>query len=76
MHCPVCDDPAARDITRSDFEPNGRSVRCTNCGDYDIAASYEVQLMALDLEARKKILQKAKRFAGPGERPCINSMCF
>lgn len=73
LTCPVCEAPA-RDITAGGFD--GRSIRCTRCGDYNVAGGYEEKLAALDPDNRKRALQKAQRFAQPGSRPCISGTCF
>jgi hypothetical protein len=73
MQCPV-DGAPAKDITAPDFD--GRSVRCPNCDDYDIARGYDEKLAKLDLEDRLGVLQKAKKFWTSGPRPCISGTSF
>jgi hypothetical protein len=73
MQCPLCGAPA-KDITAPGFD--GRSVRCPNCGDYDIAGGYDMRLAELDLEGRLRVLKKASRFLTGGTRPCISSTSF
>jgi hypothetical protein len=73
MQCPVCGAPA-KDITAPGFD--GRSVRCSKCGDYDIADGYDAKLVKLDLEDRLGVLRKARRFATGGARPCISGTSF
>ena len=72
MNCPVCGD-TAEDITSPTFD--GKSIRCTTCGDYDISGSiYDPgTLLKLEPDERKRALDKAKRSARPGQRPMITS---
>lgn len=73
MQCLVCGEPA-KDITSPGFD--GRSVRCPNCGDYDVAGGYDARLVGLDLEDRWSVLRKARKFASGGTRPCISGTSF
>ena len=73
MQCLVCGEPA-KDITAPGFD--GRSVRCRDCGDYDVAGGYDTKLVELDLEDRWGVLRKARRFATGGARPCISGTSF
>ena len=73
MECPVCGN-YAQDITKADFD--GIVVRCSQCRDYEIAGGDLEKLIALDIEDRVGVLQKAMRFAAPGTRPAISGTCF
>lgn len=75
MDCPVCG-TKAEDITVQTFD--GKTVRCPNCGDYDISGSvYDAgALQRREPEERRGALDKAKRSAHPGKRPMITSYCL
>lgn len=73
MECPVCESPA-EDVTPGGFD--GRIIRCSVDGDFEIAGTVERRLAGLDLEGRKAALAKARRFAAPGQRPTITSTSF
>lgn len=62
------------DITNPGFD--GRSVRCPDCGDYDVADSGLVKLGNLNMQRRKDALKQAIHFASSGARPCITTTCF
>ena len=73
MNCPVCDNPAAEDITPHTFD--GKAFRCPHCGEYDIVGSvYDPgALKALVPERRKDALARATIVATLGHRPMITS---
>ena len=73
MKCPVCDGPA-QDSTEPDFD--GKSVKCDECGCYDITGTAMLPFEKLSQEKRKDALHKAKRFAKIGHGPVIDSRCF
>lgn len=75
MICPVCAGPA-EDITLLTFD--GKSIRCTKCGDYDISGTVwdPGAFRSLHPEERAAVLKKAKQFAQPGARPMISSDCL
>ena len=60
MHCPVCANAAAEDITR--YISDGRTFRCPECGEFTVVGSvYDVgSLKALDPAKRKEALARAK----------------
>jgi hypothetical protein len=71
MNCPVCS-------TRSENIPNSvhcKSVRCPNCGDYDISGSPfdfgRFQRLGLDLRVAE--LEKAKQSPRRANRPIISA---
>jgi hypothetical protein len=71
IDCPVCETPAKHEpITTF----NGDMVRCPNCGDYGIARKLDLnRLRQLQLDERRKVLDRAKRLAKPGQLPKIAS---
>jgi hypothetical protein len=71
MNCSVCDTP-------SENIPNaihGKSMRCPNCGDYDIfgSASDLDQFQKRGLDQRLAALEKAKQRERGGNRPVITA---
>jgi hypothetical protein len=73
MQCPICG-AVAENITRGDYE--GLSVRCHNCGDFDVVDSVLNKLLRLDGAGRADALEKAKGFARAGARPTISTTCL
>ena len=73
MHCPVCDNATAEDISPLIFD--GRTFRCPKCGEFNIVSSvYDVGgLKALDFIKRKDALARAKLHALLGKRPRITT---
>ena len=73
MNCPVCNNPAAEDITPHTFD--GKVFRCPTCGEYDIVHSvYQPgALKALEPDKRKDALARAQIVAIVGHRPRITS---
>ena len=71
MNCPVCDNPAAENITMHTFD--GKTFRCPSCGDYDVTGSvYDTGLLyALNVPQRKDALARAKLHTVWGMRPRI-----
>jgi hypothetical protein len=71
VDCPVCG-CRAEDIPNT-FD--GKSIRCANCGEYDIAGSvYDPgEFQRLEIEQRRAALEKAKRSAQQGKRPMITT---
>lgn len=72
LNCPVCS-ACAEGITPYTF--GGKSIRCANCGEYDISGSVfdSSTFQKLEPEQRRAVLNKAKRFAATGKRPMITS---
>jgi hypothetical protein len=72
MDCPVCG-AAAQLIEPPTFD--AKSLRCSECGDYDISGcTWELGLLpTLHVEQRRKALANAKRHALTPRRPVINS---
>jgi hypothetical protein len=70
MQCPICG-AVAENITRGDYD--GLSVRCHNCGEFDVAGSALDNLLRLDGTGRTAALDKAKRSARAGVRPTIST---
>ena len=73
MKCPVCDG-SAQDITEPGFDL--KSVKCDECGCYDITGTVMHRFEKLSQEERKDALHKAKRFAKTGKGPVIDRRCF
>jgi hypothetical protein len=53
MQCPICG-AVAENITRGDYD--GLSIRCHNCGDFDVAGSALNNLLRLDGAGRTAAL--------------------
>ena len=70
MQCAICG-AAAENVTPGGFD--GLVIRCEHCETYEIAGSAENGLLRLQLPERAAALEKAKRFAAPGSRPCITT---
>jgi hypothetical protein len=71
MNCLVCDTP-------SENIPNaiyGKSIRCANCGDYDIfgSASDLGQFQKLGVDQRLAALERAKQRERGCNRPVITT---
>ena len=66
MHCPVCDNATAEDISPLIFD--GRTFRCPKCGEFNIVSSvYDVGgLKALDF-----IRAKRRPGSGPSFTPLL-----
>lgn len=73
MQCATCG-AVAENVTPGGFD--GLVVRCEHCGTYEIAGTAENALLRLSLPERAAALEKAKRLAAPGTRPCISSACL
>jgi hypothetical protein len=72
MNCPVCNNPAAKDITPHTFD--GRSIQCPSCGEYDIVDPvYAPVLKGLEPGGRKDALARASLCAPLGNRPRITT---
>ena len=73
MDCPVCNNPAAEDITPHTFD--GKTFRCPSCGEYDIVSSvYEPgSLKALEPAKRKDALAIARIATTLSNRPRITT---
>jgi hypothetical protein len=71
--CPICR-RAATNNSPPDFD--GISVKCLECDDYEISGTAVDELMRLELAGRLDALQKAKRFALPGTKPSITTICL
>jgi len=71
MDCPVCG-TAAENV--ADRQWDGKTIRCTKCGTYDISGTvYDTgALRKLSPDERLRVLNKAKYMAG-AKRPMITS---
>ena len=70
MDCPICGAASAQWIDPPSFD--AKSIRCFECGDYDITGNtWDLDL--LTLEQRRKALAKAQRVAHADRRPRITS---
>ena len=73
MLCLICKGPAT-DITPGGFD--GVMVDCRICKPYEIADRARDKFGKVAPEKRAEALQMAKRFASPGARSSITSICF
>jgi hypothetical protein len=73
MNCPVCNNPAAEDITPDTFD--SKTFRCPTCGEYDIVHSvYDPgALKRLEEAKRRDALDRARILATVGHRPRITT---
>ena len=73
MDCPVCGASSAQWIEPPAID--AKSVRCFECGDFDVSGNtWDLGLLpSLTAGDRRKALANAKRFASGGRRPIINS---
>ena len=71
MNCPICG-ALAEDLPNT---IDGKSIRCPDCGEYDISGTvYDTgTLQNLERDQRRSALAKAKRSAQPGQRPMITT---
>ena len=67
MQCPICAAPTRR--LAEDLD--GLVVACRHCGEYQVTDPALNELLRLDLDERRKVLQAAKVRAAPGTRPII-----
>jgi len=72
MECPVCG-ASAQLIEPPTFD--AKSIRCFECGDYDISGNtWDLGLLTpLTVEQRRKALANARRHANIARRPAITS---
>jgi hypothetical protein len=72
VNCPVCD-AAADDITPSMFD--GRRIRCTVCGVYEVAGPVDRPgvLKSMSKVDRRATLERARRRAAADGMPVIDA---
>ena len=73
MDCPVCGSKAEE--LPKPFADR-RDIRCPVCGEYSISGTAEREFRSRDLtrERRQAELERAKKDAGPGQRPAIRDI--
>jgi hypothetical protein len=73
MECPVCGAASAQWLDPPTFD--AKSVRCSECGDYDISDNtWDLGLLKpLTFGQRRDALAKARRASHAGRRPMITS---